>query len=270
MKYLITLGCSWTWGAGCGYIDDITFDEYRNLIFNEAFAEKYSFRSLLAKRYGYQNINFSIYRSSNKKQFRCARNFFGSDMFKEIKHNAEDIIVLWGITATSRDEVFSTETNQYIDILLNHDHPHSLTEEKIAKFFVENTYDHRHEVFELAQDMAHWNNYFKLSGIKNYWFDSFNHHDYTVNSPGSGKDYVNNTNIENFVIQHEYARDLMSQLILTDGIDKFDSKYHTSTGLLDTNRADLLIEKKLVNPFSFHPTKLGNEKIAGMMKHLFE
>lgn len=270
MKYLITLGCSWTWGAGCGYTDGMSSEDYRNLVFNKELADKYSFRNLLAERHGYKNINFSIYKSSNKKQFRYARSFFASDMFKEIKSNADDIIVLWGITSTSRNEVFSTEKNEYIDILLNHDRPRSIAEDKISKFFVEHTYDHQHEIFELAHDITHWNNYFKLLGIKNYWFDSFNHHDYTVNSPGSGKDYINNTNIQNFVIQHEYARDLMSQLILTSGIDKFDSAYHTSTWLLDTNRADLLIEKKLVNPFSFHPTKIGNEKIADMMQHIFE
>ena len=69
---------------------------------------------------------------------------------------------------------------------------------------------------------------------------------------------------------HDHARDLMSQLLITSNIDKFDSKYHSSTWLLDTNRADLLVEKGLINPFSFHPTKTGNEKIAVMMQHLFE
>ena len=224
MKYLITLGCSWTWGAGAGYTKGMTFNDYKNIVFDEDFADKYSFRSLLAQQYGYKNINFSIHKSSNKRQFRHAQNFFSTDIFKEIKNNAENIIVLWGITSTSRTEVFSTEQNEYIDVLLNHDRPCTQAEDKVAKFVVGNIYDHHHEIFELAHAMTHWNNYFKLLGITNYWFDSFNHHDYKVNSTGTGKDYINNTNIENFAIQHVYARDLMSQLILRNGTDIFDSK----------------------------------------------
>jgi hypothetical protein len=272
MKYFITLGCSWAWGAGVGYVTGMSSDDFKNVVFNKELADKYSFRNLLAEQYGYKNINFSIHKSSNKKQFRLARNFFSSDVFNKIKNNAEDIIVLWGITSTGRNEVFSSKKNEYINFLLNHSSHFgfSPTEEKMSKFFLENIYDHQHEIFELAHDMAHWNDYFNLLGIKNYWFDSFNHHDYRVNSPGDGKDYTNNTNIRNFAIMHDHARDLMSQLLITSNIDKFDSKYHSSTWLLDTNRADLLVEKGLINPFSFHPTKTGNEKIAVMMQHLFE
>lgn len=272
MKYFITLGCSWTWGAGVGYTDGMEAKDFKNIVFNKELADKYSFRSLLAEQHGYKNVNFSIFKSSNKKQFRLARNFFSSDLFSKLKNNAEDIIVLWGITSTGRNEVFSSENNEYINFLLNHsDHfEFGQAEEKISKFFLENVYDHQHEIFELAQEMAHWNNYFKLLGIKNYWFDSFNHHDYKINSPGDGKDYINNTNIENFAIVHDYARDLMSQLLITSNVDKFDSKYHSSTWLLDTDRANLLVEKGLVNPFSFHPTKIGNKRIAEMMQHLFK
>jgi hypothetical protein len=270
MKYLITLGCSWTYGAGIGYTNGMSLDEFKDVVFNKELAEKYSFRSLLSEKYGYKNINFSIHKSSNKKQFRCARNFFSSETFNKIKNHAEDIIVLWGITSTGRNEVFSTAQNEYINFLMNHTKQFSEAEEKISKFFFENIYDHDHEVFELAQDMTHWNDFFKLSGIKNYWFDSFNHHDYTIHSPGQGKDYVNNTDIKNFVIVHDHARDLMSQLVLTSGINEFDSKYHTNTWNLDTNRAELLAKANLINPYSFHPTTIGHEKIAGMMNHLFE
>jgi hypothetical protein len=270
MKYLITLGCSWTYGAGVGYTEGMSLDDFKNVVFNRDLAEKYSFRNLLAEKYGYKNINFSIHKSSNKKQFRQARNFFSSDIFNKLKNNAEDIIVLWGTTSTGRNEVFSTAQNEYINFLMNHSRSFGPVEDKMSTFFFENTYDHNHEIFELAQDMAHWNSFFKMSGIKNYWFDSFNHHDYTLNSPGEGKDYVNNTNIENFAIVHNHARDLMSQLALTSGITEFDSKYHTNTWESDTNRAELLSKTNLINPFSFHPTKQGHEKIATMMSHLFE
>lgn len=269
MKYLITFGCSWAWGAGVGYVDGMSINEFKPIVFDKELADKHSFRSLLAEQYGYKNINFSIWKSSNKKQFRLARQFFSSDIFKEIKGRGDEVIVLWGITSTGRNEVFSVKQSEYLNFLLNNPHARDDEEEKLSNFFLENLYNHQHEIFELAQDMAHWNEYFKLSGVQNYWFDSFNHHDYTVNSPGSGPDYINKTSIENFAVNHEHSRDLMSQLAMGSGIDNFDSKYHSSAWVLDTDRAKLLVEKRLVNPFSYHPTAMGHIKIAEMMSSLF-
>lgn len=270
MKYLITLGCSWTWGAGVGYTDNLTPGEYKSIVFDRELADKNSFRSILSERHGYRNINFSIWKSSNKKQFRQARQFFSSDTFTKIKNNADDIIVLWGITSTGRDQVFSTAKNEYLNLVLNDPRPQSDEEEKISNFLLEHTYDHDHEVFELAQDMTHWNHYFKLLGVRNYWFDSFNHHDYTTNSPGTGKEYINNTCIENFAVDHDHSRDLMSQLAINSGIENFDSKYHSSAWEHDTNRIDFLVEKGLINPYSYHPTKQGHMLISNLMNHLFK
>lgn len=270
MKYLITFGCSWTWGAGSGYNKGMSLEEFKLVVFNKEISEKNSFRSILAKKYGYENINFSIWKSSNKKQFRLARQFFSSDAFAKIRENATEIIVLWGITSTARNEVFSNNNNEYLNFLLNNPHSQQGTEDKISNFFLENIYDHTHEIFELAHDMTHWNEYLKLLGIKNYWFDSFNHHDYTTHSTGRGTEYINNTKIENFAINHASARDLMSQLAIVTGMNNYDSNYHSSAWVLDTNRANFLIQNGLVNPFSFHPTKEGHTILAGMMEHLFE
>lgn len=270
MKYLITLGCSWTWGAGVGYTKNMTPVEFKSIVFERELADKNSFRNILAERHGYRNINFSIWKSSNKKQFRQARQFFSSDTFTKIKNTADDIIVLWGITSTGRDQVFSTKTNEYLNLVLNDPRSHSPEEKKIADFFLENIYDHEHEVFELSQDMTHWNDYFKLLGVKNYWFDSFNHHDYTTNSPGKGNEYVNKTCIENFAVDHAHSRDLMSQLAIISGMNNYDANYHSSAWVHDTNRIDFLVEKGLINPFSFHPTKEGHILISNLMSHLFK
>jgi len=270
MKYLITLGCSWTWGAGVGYTKNMTIEEFRPLVFNKELADKNSFRNILAEQHGYKNINFAIWKSSNQKQFRRAKQFFSSDTFNKIKNTADDIVVLWGITSTGRNEIFSSKRNEYLNIVLNDHRSESDEEKKISNFFLENIYDHEHELFELANDMAHWNNYFKLLNVRNYWFDSFNHHDYTTNSPGTGDEYINKTCIENFVVKHNTGRDLMSQLAITSGINDCDSKYHSSAWVHDTNRIDFLVEKGLINPFSFHPTKEGHILISNLMNHLFE
>lgn len=257
MKYLITFGCSWAWGAGVGYRAGMAPNDFKNIVWDQEHADKDSFRGQLALEFGYENINFSIWKSSNKKQFRLARNFFNSDKFQDIKRDAEDIIILWGLTATGRGELFSVKHSDFVSFALNNKHESDETGKTMSDFFLRYNYDHDHEVSELTEEIKHWNNYFNMLGIKNYWYDSFNHHNYDIDT-------------NNFVIDHDTSRDLMSQLVLSEGFSDFDSSYHTSMFVNDTNRIDFLIGKGLINPYSFHPTKRGHEKIASMMKYVFD
>jgi hypothetical protein len=278
MKILITFGCSWVWGAGAGYIDGMNVEDYKSIVWSEKLANEYSFRSLLAKQFGYQNINFSIWKSSNQKQFRLAQRFFSSNRFKELQKNAEEIVVLWGLTSTGRNELFSTYDNKYLNFLIGGIHPTTETEKEVSDFFGRNLYDHSHEVFELANNINHWNDYLSLLNVKNYWLDSFNHHDYTVDSPGIKEfstndpervNYLNTVEVKNMAIDHEHSRDLLSQLALRYGMNEPDQKYHSSAWANDTNRLNYLISKKVLNPYSFHPTKLGHEELSTLFYPIF-
>lgn len=279
MKYLITLGCSWTWGAGAGYTTGMSDADFKRIVFDKSIADQLGFRSVLSNKFGYKNVNMSIWRSSNQKQFRLARNFFSSDSFKSMKQNADDIVILWGITSTGRNEMYSSRYKEYTNFLLSGERFFLPAEKDMSEFTFTHLYDHEHEVFELAQEMNHWNTFFSAQGLKNYWFDSFNHHDYTVNSPGLEKpglaawdasNYKNNVKIPNFAIDHESARDLMSQLAIRSGFTNSDGKYHTSEWVNDTNRIEHLVSAGLINPFSFHPTAKGHEEIASMFEHLMQ
>ena len=53
MKYLITMGCSWAWGAGVGYTKNMPLGEFKSIVFDKALADKNSFRNILAEQYGY-------------------------------------------------------------------------------------------------------------------------------------------------------------------------------------------------------------------------
>jgi hypothetical protein len=278
MKHLITFGCSWMFGAGCGYHEDMTREQYKSIVWSEDLANQYSFRSLIAKKYGYEHLNFSIWKSSNQKQFRLAQRFFSSDKFKQLQKNAEEVVVLWGITSTGRDEVFSNNNSQYMNFVIGGEHHPNASEKDASEFFARNIYDHDHCVFELANEMTHWNDYFSLLNIKNYWFDSFNHHDYTVNSPGAKKladtdpqrvNYLNTAKIDNMVIEHDHSRDLLSQLAIMHGMDTFDRRYHSSAWANDTDRLNFLVDKKILNPYSFHPTVRGHVEIAEFFDPIF-
>ena len=303
-KALITFGCSWTFGVGVGYKESMSFDDYFNINRSVLLADQYSFRRILSQRYRFNNINFSQGGSSNQRQLRFAKKFFSSTQFQKLLNTADEIVVLWGITSTARTEVFSAVENVVKTMNFNLVKQDYLTK-NIGKHF----YNHEHEMFMLAHEIAHWNMFFKSAGIKNYWYDTFNHHDYTINNPAlvnfeksynelaesswpSWSDYVdkkiqindnildpsqyefdqyvNRVSIDNFVIDQLQDRDLMSQLVIRNGASDINPGYHESTWRIDDDRVEWLVDQKLLNPHSFHPTKLGHEQIANMFDHLFE
>ena len=311
-KVLITFGCSWTFGVGVGY--DKSIHRRRELFetsaWDEELCNQLSFRGILSQRHEFENINFSSGGSSNQRQFRLAKTFFNSKKFQDLQNNGTEIVVLWGITSTARNEVFMSATNKFNNFMYT---TRETTATQVCQFFATNMYSHEHEMFILAHELAHWNTFFNSCGVKNYWYDTFNHHDYAINSPAlvgfenmyttcaqlgwpSWQEYVdkkfpgdhnvvneildickfefsqfiNTLSITNFVIDHPTDRDLMSQLVIRNGINQFDRNYHHSHWLVDGDRVQHLIDRGLLNPFSKHPTKLGHEQIANMFDHLFE
>ena len=103
--------------------------------------------------------------------------------------------------------------------------------------------------------IKYWDEYFHSHGIQNFWFDTFNHHDYQVDT------------LTNFIYNNKQPRDLLSQMLIQQGYAVPDSKYHLSTWSLDTARLDALVDLQLVNPLSFHPTQLGHEVLYKMLKN---
>jgi hypothetical protein len=321
-KVLITFGCSWTFGVGVGYDESMSLADYKNINQSVEVNDQLSFRGIISQRHGFENINFSKGGSSNQKQVRLAKTFFNSKKFQDLQESGAEIVVLWGITSTSRNESFVALSDKVIDFMYSSPAVHSfrslrkktvesVNEDMIALFFAKNLYNHEHEIFMLAHELAHWNTFFKSLGIKNYWYDTFNHHDYTGNDPSllgfetvykqwskttwpiwqdfidkrfpdvvgdeildtskfEFAQFVNTLEITNFVIDQPQDRDLMSQLVIRNGNDQFDRNYHLSHWAVDGNRVEYLANLKLLNPYSFHPTKLGHEQIANMFDHLFE
>lgn len=305
-KTLITFGCSWTYGVGVGYQESMPITEFNNIAWKDEICNQKSFRAILSRRYQFENLNFARGGSSNQRQFRKAKSFFNSKQFDQLLNSQDEIIVLWGITSTARNEVFSIIDNQVMNYFLTDNRG------QIEKFLLKYTYNHDHEIFSLTDEMLHWNRFFKSYNIKNYWFDTFNHHDYYVNDPSlltfkkqydtvsrldwptwqnfldrqfdfdsvigqeiltrfsnTFSQFIRTTPVENFVINHPSYRDLMSQLAINNGMEEPDSDYHVSDWSVDSKRVEFLISKKLLNPYSHHPTELGHQQIANMFDHIF-
>ena len=239
MKALITFGCSWTKGKGSFYpTKGMSKDEFFSNLNHELDA-KYAFRTILSKKHDYKNINFARGGASNSSQFNLAEEYFNTDDYKKY----DNVIVLWGVTATSRGEFWMPKENRWksISYSIKHDRV------KVGDYIRENHYDHNVEVQRLSTKINHWDNYFSMIGVKNYWFDTFNHHDYSYKSP-------------NMIWGEDNPRDLLSKL----SMDNSDS-YHHSVWMRDSGRIKNLEKRNLINPYTLHPNIDCHIVIADML-----
>ena len=255
MNLLVTFGCSWTYGIGCFYHRPLTLDEYRKQKkeSRDELANIFSFRALLARRHGYHNINFASQGSSNQTQLRRAQEFFNTDEYKRY----DKVIVLWGITSTARGEAWmkckpgakktDDELSKMKGSLKSFGYHHKW---ELSKVIRNSYYDHSAEVERLETHMNHWNTFFNLLGIQNYWFDTFNHHAYDVPS---------------MIFRKDEHRDLMSKLCTLTGKSYENDSYHFSTHGLDCDRVNYLLKNSILNPHSLHPTQEGHKMIADIL-----
>lgn len=240
-KILITFGCSWTYGVGLSYAPGMTFEDYQQgPAWDADICDAFSWRGLLSKQHGLTNINFAQGGSSNQKQFRLAKEFFLGRRFREL-HRTASILVLWGITSTARNEMFNSQTGKLENFFYSE-------EIGLAKMMTMFSYDHCHEVQTLDLEIRHWSDYFARLDIPCYWFDTFNHHDYPSSLPG--------------MIEHKPHRDQMSYLVKTNSGDVADDRYHTSDWKSDNLKVDFLVQKGILNPYSYHPTRLGHQQLC--------
>ena len=249
MNALITFGCSWTVGMGSWYDPDKhakmskeEYGEYQNRGKGKQLKSEYCFRTLLARKHNYVNLNYSKPASPNSKQFRRAEEYFNTDDYKKY----DNVIVIWGLTSTARMELWSLKIKRYDNYFMTDDR------QDLTNILRKNHYDHDIEVKRLSTQIQHWDKYFNMIGVKNYWFDTFNHHDYDYKS-------------SNMIMGDENPRDLMSSLCKSQGLSFKEDSYHFSDWKLDSGRIKFLLKKNLVNPISHHPNKQAHILLADII-----
>lgn len=248
---LVTFGCSWAFGKGVGYEEGMEEKEYYDIKNKPELCNNLSYRGLISKKYNFYNLNFAKEGSSNQKQIRLAKYFFsGKEIIRDdfespnfllplnkIQKKIDKVIVLWAITSTARYELFSKKLNNLQNA------KYSSSNDELTAALLRYSYNHDNEVKNLSYEIQFWNDYFKNKNISVLWLDTFNHHDYIIN-------------LDNFINFNKKPRDLLSS------ITNIESKhYHLSSGKNDDTRISTGIANKLLNPISFHPTKLGHQKI---------
>ena len=235
---LVTFGDSWVYGVGAGYSSEnpVTEKVYKEKRVSEEYLNC-SFRILLAKKMGIENINFSAEGSSNQKQFRLASEYFLRD--KNIIKNG---IVLWGITSVYRNEFFDTIKNNYDNFLV----PDIHRDRVLSKILSVRYLSKKVEIEKLYYNMELFNYYFKSVGIKNYWYNIFNDHEY----PNKMSNILFKGNSLLSVITNDYKK---------------NNLYHKSIWESTDRKIKTAIKNKLVNPISLHPTKESHSKIANLL-----
>lgn len=251
---LITFGCSWTYGVGCHYEPGMPESELIERAWEDSEADVYSFRAILSKKYNLTNINFAVGGSSNQRQFRVAKEYFMSEDFKNLQATHDKVIVLWGITSTARYELYSTKLKAYVTFFFHQ--PHNQIDWPFHELMLKHCYDHDVIVNEIELEMKYWDEFFKNRGIKNAWFDTFNHHNYKYT--------------DNLLFNDEAERDLLSKLARNEGLVTNDKRYHISIWKTDTDRVSYLVSKKLLNPYTNHPSKECHVKISDMLSPAIE
>jgi len=243
---LITFGCSWTFGVGAIWRHGMSMKEFYNLAWSKE-SEDCSFRTKLSKKYDLENINFAAGGASNAKNFRLAKEFFaGQDL--------TDATVLWGITATSRSEIWDSTTKHYMD--LKYDLARSNGRHlEFSKLFLENIYDHDHEVELLRQEMLHWNDYFAYHNIKIIWFDSFNTHNYLSDIP-------------NLIRPNDLLTAMLAHANIS--VEQHNKFYHSSRWNDDDPRISAAKKVQLVDPFTLHPGDRGHDIITDFLSPYIE
>ena len=218
---LITFGCSWTKGIGITYEKGMSKEEYeKGKLFrkNENLMNQCTFRGILSKRLGFENINHASGGSSNQRQERLATEYFNT-------HSLEDTVVLWGITSIVRNEIPIDGERRNIMYSMYSNDSH-------ARYHYEHFYDERTELERLGNMMIHWNKFFEAYHIPNLWFQTFN----TYKFPQK--------------IDRLLPQDLLTHLTRPIHRDN-----HLSDWGVDSKRIKEAKDKGLVNPYSLHPTK---------------
>jgi len=244
---LLTFGCSWTYGEGSGYVPGMTIEEYEEIQNDPTICWENGWRKKVVDHFNFDHINFGDYGSSNDRQFRLAKKFFTSKKFKDLYETNKKIIILWGTTSLNRYDFWIRMERSYEKIFLGDVESdvkkYNNDKDRLGLALKKFSYDEITRLRELEIDMLFWNQYFKCLNIKNYWFDTFNPFNYKIS-------------LNNF-IPYDGERLSLSKLIekehrkITPGLN---FNYYTGFGYL--------IDKGLVNPYSYHPLKEYYSKIG--------
>lgn len=260
---LITFGDSWTFGEGSAYKDGMNQPQYEQIQHDPDLCWENGWRKRVVEHFDFDHINFAIGGSSNDKQFRVAKKFFTSKKFKEIYQQKQKIYVLWGTTSVNRYDFWVKDRYRYEHIFLKDINGDNVSPEQwgrdaqaidyIAACLNKYSYCEPARVKELEIEFLHWNQYFKLLGIKNFWYDTFCSFNYSIK-------------VSNFFDMNKNRRDLLSVIV-----DNHRKDHPSLRDIFPQDDFLYACKQEIINPYSYHPLTVGYELLGNhLIKKLQE
>lgn len=238
---LLTFGDSWSYGVGAGYQESWTQEYYHNHKSDKEIANKYAFRSILAKELDVESqVDFSRPGGANDTQFRrFFTNYYGQGRVGDMNLALEpEDFVLWGITSLYRFEFWENETNGTKIFTIPRE-GNLFTEMYAVDYF-----DINYEKYKCYYNMKHVETICNTVGCKLLWYNFFNDHNFDIDNM-----LWNGSSVLSQMVQDNDPND----------------KYHMSTWDDTDRKIKRAKELKLCNPFSGHPTIEGHKQIANIL-----
>lgn len=249
-RHLVTFGCSWAYGEGSGYTEGMTQEEYENIQHDSLICWENGWRKPVVNHFKFSHTNLAEYGSSNDRQFRLAKKYFSSKEFSKLLSSGTKIIVLWGTTAVNRYDFFLNSSRKHEKLLLNNVESDLLrfgTEQDLFTYALRKyTYNEEMRIRELELEIIHWNQFFKLFNIQNFWYDTLGSYDYKI------KPY-------NFFDIKKENRSLVS--VVAEAHRK-ESNYYKVRNTLKEKASQIFddkddftyaIDNEVLNSYSYHP-----------------
>ena len=120
--------------------------------------------------------------------------------------------------------------------------------------------------YEIILEIKMLSNFFENNDINFLWFDTFNHHDYKKSFTKFVDPDSEYFELKNFLEYKSKSRDLLSLILKNNNSFVKDLRYHLSSWTEDNKKISVGVKKKLLNPFTFHPTKYGHDEIAKILQ----
>jgi len=293
--HLITFGDSWTYGSGIKYVPGMSHKEYDDIFLDNDGA---IWRTLLSEKLDCGHTNFAYSGSSNQAQFRLLREFFNENQHKQ--HS--DLVIFFGITSVYRTQIWDNSLGRLNDFLFTGPKDKRATQrikkiwlKNTFNYFWEshelkNNILHWNILFDYLGVKIYWFDTFNHIPYYGYTISELLAEDRYNRYKGSewppyhyitdlylngirpeilqemsdllGIDFLNMV-IENFIDFKQNGRDQLTLLTRLNQIEFFQDNSHLS----DFTRHDgplltPLVDKGLLNPYSYHPTATAHNQIA--------
>ena len=241
---------SWAYGEGSGYTEGMTQEEYERIQHDPEICWKNGWRKPVVEHFGFSHTNLADYGSSNDRQFRLAKKYFSSRDFLKLLSSGTKVIVLWGTTSVARYDFFLNDTKKYEKLLLNnvdYDLLRFGTKQDLFTYALKKyTYNEEIRIRELELEIVHWNQFFKLFNIQNFWYDTLGSCDYRVKP-------------NNFF---DIQKDNRSLVSVVAEAHKKESNYYKVRNTLKEKASQVFdpkddfaygIDNGVLNSYSYHP-----------------